>query len=138
MGYILFFIYSLILLILKFTTEILSILKEFLFVILWLIGFDYSEQEKYLGTIHEIVELFLPYLFFLFLLKLFQVAFNKARKRKAGVIILASFIQMFLPDPYAERTIKVVQVQKEKKSEAGKKDRDKKDSDKNGDDERRK
>lgn len=32
-----------------------------------------------------------------------------ARKRKAGAVVFGALMQMFLPDPYAERTIKIVQ-----------------------------
>lgn len=123
MGYLLFITYSLIIFFLKFSADLFTALEEFLSVTLWLTNLDYSKQGKYLEIIHELFDIFLPYIFFVLLLKLFRLAFNKAKKRKAGVIILASFIQMFLPDPYAERTIKVVQVQKEKKMQPGQKDK---------------
>lgn len=35
-----------------------------------------------------------------------------AKKTKTAVLVLGIFIQMFIPDPYAERTIKVVQEDK--------------------------
>lgn len=40
-----------------------------------------------------------------------------ARKRKKAAYIFGAAVQMFLPDPYAERTIKIVQ---EKKAEVKK------------------
>ena len=98
---------------------------------MWLISFDYSKQADNIDSLRDLVELFFPYLLFILLLKLFQFSINKARKRKAGIIILASFIQMFLPDPYAERTIKVVQVQKERKASKESENSLKKSEDKN-------
>lgn len=123
MGFLFFIIYLFLIFFLNFSADLLSALEEFLSVTLWLLNLDYSEQGEYLEIIHELFDIFLPYIFFVLLLKLFQLAFNKAKKSKASVIILASFIQMFLPDPYAERTIKVVQVQKEKKQMSGLKDK---------------
>ncbi len=35
-----------------------------------------------------------------------------AKQMKTGVLVLGIFIQMFMPDPYAERTVKVVQEDK--------------------------
>jgi hypothetical protein len=35
-----------------------------------------------------------------------------AKQKKTGALALGIFIQMFTPDPYAERTIKVVQEDK--------------------------
>ena len=35
-----------------------------------------------------------------------------AKQKKTGVLALGIFIQMFTPDPYVERTVKVVQEDK--------------------------
>lgn len=67
-----------------------------------------------LSLIAKLLILYFPWLIFTVLLRLFFGLIKRAKKRKSGVVILLSFFQMFLPDPYAERTIKTVQVQKKK------------------------
>jgi len=42
-----------------------------------------------------------------------RVLFKWAKAQKIGAYVFGSFAQMFLPDPYAERTIKVVQENKQ-------------------------
>ena len=63
---------------------------------------------------HELFQLYLPWITFvssiLVVLKLLTVV----RGRKEGVLILALLIQMFLPDPYVERSVKVEQVETKK------------------------
>ncbi|MCW8875807.1 MAG: hypothetical protein OQJ89_12720 [Kangiellaceae bacterium] len=83
--------------------------------------------EQNLSLIAYLLMLYLPWLVLTGLLRLFIWLIKRAKKRKSGVIILLSFFQMFLPDPYAERTIKTVQVQKKKevKTENTPKDRNK-------------
>ena len=81
------------------------------------------EQMIFLKTLFD---LFLPWIFFAILIQLFAKLLNKTRKRKAGIIILASFIQMFLPDPFAERTIKMEHLQTKKAEKKRDNDKDQK------------
>lgn len=60
--------------------------------------------------------LFIPWLTLILIFKVFLTLCYWAKNRKTGVAVLAVFIQMFLPDPYVEKTIKTVQVAKEKKT----------------------
>ncbi len=45
----------------------------------------------------------------------FSKLFSWARNMKAGAIVFGALVQMFMPDPYVERTIKVVQEDKKQK-----------------------
>ena len=60
---------------------------------------------------HELFQLYLPWVTLfssiLVLLKLLTLV----RRRKEGVLILALLVQIFLPDPYVERNVKVEQVE---------------------------
>ncbi len=116
MGIDFFTIYFFVTFFCKFSEVFFLTLQKLASSFLWLSSFDYSNQAENIDKIRDLVDLFFPYLLFILLLELFHLGLSRARKRKAGIIILASFIQMFLPDPYAERTIKVVQVQKERKT----------------------
>jgi len=60
----------------------------------------------------ELFPLFLPWLIFFGLVLIFKKLFSLAKKQKAGAIIFGALIQMMMPDPYAERTVKVVQEDK--------------------------
>ena len=71
-------------------------------------------SEQNLLLLSDLLTLYLPWLMLSLLFRLFFWLFKRAKQRKSGVVILLSFFQMFLPDPYAERTIKTVQVQKKK------------------------
>ncbi|TQV87165.1 hypothetical protein [Aliikangiella coralliicola] len=67
--------------------------------------------------LREILNLYLPWLIFAGVVFLFSKLLRRARKRKAGIVILASLIQMFLPDPFVERTIKMEHIQTRKSEE---------------------
>ncbi len=115
MGLITLLISMLITLLASILDSLLLHLNNLFNFFIWLLSFDYSKKQHYFVFINHLVDLYLPYLLFIVLLALFKYSFKKAKQQKAGVLLLASFIQMFLPDPFAERTVKVVQVQKEKK-----------------------
>lgn len=51
-------------------------------------------------------------LFFTFLCWLGVKLVNWAKQRKAAAVVFGAAVQMLLPDPYAERTIKIVQERK--------------------------
>jgi len=70
-----------------------------------------------LELITGLLWIYLPWLVFVSLIKLFWVVIVRARKRKTGVVILAAILQMFIPDPCVDRTIKTVQVQTKKQSD---------------------
>jgi len=57
-----------------------------------------------------------PWIMFLLLIRIFIKLVSGARTRKKGIIIVATILQMFIPDPYIERTVKIVQVQTKKQS----------------------
>lgn len=54
----------------------------------------------------------LPWLFVLGLCAGFIWLVAAARRRRAAAFVVGAFLQMLLPDPYAERTIEVVQDRK--------------------------
>lgn len=68
-------------------------------------------------------------LFGIILIGCFAVKLTKwAKQRKAAAVIFGAAVQMFLPDPYAQRTIKMVQ---EEKQEQPKKQKQKEGNDPN-------
>lgn len=88
--------------------------SEFLDLIKNLLNPSTMLTNQNLSLIGDLLTLYLPWLVLSILLRLFLWLFKRAKQRKSGVVILLSLFQMFLPDPYAERTIKTVQVQKKK------------------------
>ncbi|WP_196139301.1 hypothetical protein [Aliikangiella sp. G2MR2-5] len=66
--------------------------------------------------LESIILLYIPWLLFFFLIRLFMWINNKARKRKTGAIVFALLTQIFLPDPKVEHTIKTVVIQKQKEA----------------------
>jgi len=76
--------------------------------------FLYSDD--FIQVLKNFIVLSLPWIIFLLVIRLFVSLISGARKQKSGVIIVATILQMFMPDPYVERTIKVVQVQTKKQS----------------------
>ena len=56
--------------------------------------------------------IYLPWIVFAAVIFTFVRLFKWARNKKTGAFIFAAFIQMLMPDPYAERTIQVVQEEK--------------------------
>ena len=73
----------------------------------------------------DIFYLFIPWFALLILLVAFSKLFNWAKKKKASAIVFGALIQMFMPDPYVERTITVVRQdkkQQEKRDDVGEKE----------------
>jgi len=68
----------------------------------------------------EIGLVLLPWLVFLIVGMMAAKLLSWARGRKGGAIVFGVLVQMFLPDPYVERTIAAVIV--EKKIEQRRKD----------------
>ena len=62
--------------------------------------------------ISQLIELFLPWLGFVSAILVFAKLLSWAKNRKTGALVFGILVQMFTPDPYAERTIKVVQEDK--------------------------
>lgn len=56
----------------------------------------------------------MPWLLFLFIIVIFNWLYKWAKQRRAAAIGLALLVQMFIPDPKVESTIKVVTEQKQK------------------------
>jgi len=54
----------------------------------------------------------IPWIIFGLLVLCFTQLFRWAKKRKTGAVVFMSMVQMLMPDPYAERTIKTVQDEK--------------------------
>ena len=76
--------------------------------------FPYSES--YSHTLKELLISYFPWVIFLLIIRLFVRLVSGARRRKKGIIIVAAIFQMFIPDPYVDRTVKVVQIQTKKES----------------------
>ncbi len=55
----------------------------------------------------------LPWLLLLVLFCVFGKLYGWARRRKTGAFVFGALTQMLLPDPYAERTLKIVQERKQ-------------------------
>lgn len=70
----------------------------------------------------ELIRLFLPWLTLIVILLVFAKLFSWAKNKKTGAFVFGALVQMFSPDPYAERTIEV--VQEDKKQVAGKSQED--------------
>jgi hypothetical protein len=73
-----------------------------------------------LQSIIERFYLFIPWLALVILV--FSKLFSWAKNKKTSAIVFGALIQMFMPDPYVERTIKVVQQdkkQQEKRDDVG-------------------
>ena len=53
-----------------------------------------------------------PWLLVILVAFVFLKLLGWAKNRKTGALVFAALVQMVMPDPYAERTIKVVQEDK--------------------------
>ncbi len=62
-----------------------------------------------------VIYLFIPWLVFGLSGVVFFKLFSWAKKKKTSALIFGALVQMFMPDPYAERTIKVVTQEEVKK-----------------------
>ena len=60
----------------------------------------------------ENLEIIWPWLLLLAVIFVFRMLFGWAKNRKTGAVVFGALVQMVMPDPYAERTIKVVQEEK--------------------------
>lgn len=54
-----------------------------------------------------------PWLQLMFVVFIFTKLIGWAKNRKTGALVFGLLVQMIMPDPYAERTIKVVQQEKQ-------------------------
>lgn len=61
----------------------------------------------------DILRPLLPWLTLLILFYGFTKLYAWARGRKTGAFVFGALTQMLLPDPYAERTLKIVQERKQ-------------------------
>ena len=66
----------------------------------------------------ELVEPFYSWLFFLVLMFIFNKLFLWAKNKKTGALVFGILTQMFMPDPYVERTVQVVQEDKKESKQA--------------------
>lgn len=73
---------------------------------------------------NQMFQLYLPWIVFFAMVFTFIRLFQWAMNKKTGAYLFGAMMQMMMPDPYAERTIEV--VQQEKKTT-------KKEQDENGD-----
>lgn len=76
----------------------------------------------------NILQDFIPWIVLLVTVFVFSKLVSWAKKKNAAAITFGALVQMFSPDPFAERTIQVIQQDK-KSAEHRKQD----DSDGNGD-----
>lgn len=101
--------------------SVAELLSQFIALLANLLNPYGTLTAKDFELLEGILWIYLPWLIFAGLLKLFWFGISRARKRKTGVVILATFLQMFTPDPYVERTVKTVQLQTKKQKESDKK-----------------
>ena len=101
--------------------SVAELLSQFIALLANLLNPYGTLTAKDFELLEGILWIYLPWLVFAGLLKLFLFGISRARKRKTGVVIIATFLQMFMPDPYVERTVKTVQLQTKKQKESDKK-----------------
>lgn len=63
----------------------------------------------------EIGYLLLPWLILVVSVLVFFKLIGWAKKKKTSAVVFGALVQMFMPDPYVDRTIKVVQEDKKQK-----------------------
>lgn len=63
---------------------------------------------------HELFQLYLPWVTFVSSILVILKLLTLVRGRKEGALILALLVQIFLPNPYVERNVKVEQVETKK------------------------
>lgn len=63
---------------------------------------------------NELFQLYLPWVTSVISILVMSKFLTGVRMRKEGIVILALFVQMFLPDPYVEQSVKVEQVDTKK------------------------
>lgn len=63
---------------------------------------------------HELFLLYLPWVTSVISILVMSKLLTGVRMRKEGVVILALIVQMFLPDPYVEKSVKVEQIETKK------------------------
>ena len=63
-------------------------------------------------AIHEIFIPFYAWFFFVFIGLICVKLFSWAKNKKTGALVFGVLVQMFSPDPFVERTVKVVQEDK--------------------------
>ena len=68
----------------------------------------------------EVLFVFLPWFVFIFLGFVCTKLVSWAQNRKAGAIVFGVIVQMFLPDPYVQRTVETVITEKKKHIKAQK------------------
>jgi hypothetical protein len=59
---------------------------------------------------HEIVQLYLPWIGGIIAILILSKMVTGVRMRKEGIVMVALFVQLFLPDPFADRSPKTEQV----------------------------
>ena len=65
-----------------------------------------------LEFIVENLKILWPWILFAGVIFVFSKLFDWAKNRKTGAVVFGALVQMIMPDPYAERTITVVQDEK--------------------------
>ena len=63
-------------------------------------------------TLLELAVLFWPWIILLGIVLVFSWLFSWARNKKTGALVFGILVQMIMPDPYAERTVEIVQEDK--------------------------
>lgn len=86
---------------------------------LFLIGLEPAVLDKIIQLClqiysHELFQLYRPWVTFVSSILVMLKLLTLVRGRKEGVLILALLVQIFLPDPYVERSVKVEQVETKK------------------------
>ena len=87
--------------------------------LLFLNALELAEPDKIIQLFlqiysHELFQLYLPWVTSVISILVILQLLTGVRMRKEGVIILALIVQIFLPDPYVERSVKVEQVETKK------------------------
>ena len=69
-------------------------------------------------SIFKLIQPFYPWLFFLAVIFVFYKLFSWAKNKKTRALVFGILTQMFMPDPYVERTVQVVQEDKKESKQA--------------------
>ncbi len=73
-------------------------------------------------TVKYILEIFqpsFPWLLFLIMIIVFRQLFSWAKNKKTGALVFCILTQMFMPDPYVEKTVQIVQEKKKESKKTG-------------------
>ena len=82
----------------------------------WLDFFDFEAVIQFLRQIyfHDLFQLYIPWVCVIIMGSMMSRLVTGVRMRKEGIIMVALFVQFFMPDPYVESKPKIEQVEVKK------------------------